>query len=45
MKMVGLIGAGNMGGAILRGVIDAGYLKQSQIIVCDASRRKMSFPV
>lgn len=41
MKMVGLIGAGNMGGAILRGVIDAGYLKQSQIIVCDASRRKM----
>lgn len=41
MRMIGLIGAGNMGSAILRGVIDAGYVKQSQILVCDASHRKM----
>lgn len=41
MKMIGLIGAGNMGGAILRGMIDAGYVKQSQVLVCDASHRKM----
>lgn len=41
MRMIGLIGAGNMGSAILRGVIDAGYVKQSQMLVCDASHRKM----
>ena len=41
MRKLGLIGAGNMGSAILRGVLDAGYLKQNQIVVCDASRRKM----
>lgn len=41
MRMLGLIGAGNMGSAILRGMLDAGYVKASQVAVCDASRRRM----
>lgn len=41
MKMVGLIGAGNMGSAILRGMLDANYVKPAQLTVCDASRRRM----
>ncbi len=38
---IGFIGAGNMGGAILRGMLDAGYIKASQAVVCDVSRRRM----
>lgn len=41
MKMLGFIGAGNMGGAILRGILDADYVKAGQITVCDTSRRRM----
>lgn len=41
MRTLGLIGAGNMGSAILRGMLDAGYVKASQMVVCDASRRRM----
>lgn len=41
MRTLGLIGAGNMGSAILRGMLDAGYVKASQVMVCDASRRRM----
>jgi len=37
---LGFVGAGNMGSAILRGVISDGYLKQSDVAVCDVSRRK-----
>lgn len=40
-KRVGFIGAGNMGSAILRGMLDAGYVKASQVAVCDTSRRKL----
>lgn len=42
MKRIGMIGAGNMGSAILRGMLDAGYVKQNQVCVCDTSRRKMA---
>lgn len=41
MKRVGLIGAGNMGSAILRGMLTADYLKQGDVAVCDTSRRKL----
>lgn len=41
MRTLGLIGAGNMGSAILRGMLDAGYMKPSQVVVCDKSRRRM----
>ena len=41
MRTLGLIGAGNMGSAILRGMLDANYMKASQVVVCDSSRRRM----
>ena len=41
MKRVGLIGAGNMGSAILRGMLAAEYLRPTDIAVCDVSRRKL----
>ena len=41
MKQIGMIGAGNMGSAILRGIVDAGYAKSSQLSVFDVSKRKM----
>lgn len=41
MKRIGLIGAGNMGSAILHGVIDAGFIKASQMVVCDHSQKRV----
>ncbi|MCH5285810.1 MAG: pyrroline-5-carboxylate reductase [Christensenellaceae bacterium] len=41
MKRVGLIGAGNMGSAILRGMLAADYLRPTDVAVCDVSRRKL----
>ena len=41
MRKIGLIGAGNMGSAILRGMIDAGYVKAAQVVVCDASQKRI----
>ena len=41
MRKIGLIGAGNMGSAILRGMINADYIKASQVIVCDKSEKRM----
>ena len=41
IRTIGMIGAGNMGSAILRGIVEASYVKASQIIVFDVSRRKM----
>lgn len=41
IRTVGMIGVGNMGSAILRGNVDAGYLKPSQICVFDVSSRKL----
>ena len=41
IQNIGMIGAGNMGSAILRGIVDAGYVKPAQVTVFDVSRRKM----
>ena len=41
MARIGIIGAGNMGSAILRGVLAADYLRPTDVAVCDVSRRKL----
>lgn len=41
IQSVGMIGTGNMGSAILRGVLDAGYIRANQLTVFDLSRKKM----
>lgn len=41
IRRLGMIGAGNMGSAILRGIVDAGYVKDSQITVFDVNRKKL----
>ncbi len=41
IRNIGMIGAGNMGSAILRGIVDAGYVKASQLTVFDVSGRKL----
>ena len=41
IRVIGMIGTGNMGSAILRGIVDANYVKPAQIIAYDASSRKM----
>lgn len=41
MRNIGIIGAGNMGSAILRGLIDSDYVKPQQIGICDASHKKI----
>ena len=41
INSIGFIGVGNMGSAILHGIVDSAYVKQSQIIAYDASVRKM----
>lgn len=38
---LGIIGAGNMGGAILRGIIEADYVRPSELLVFDISNRKL----
>ena len=38
---IGMIGAGNMGSAILRGMIEADYVKPSQLTAYDTNARKM----
>ena len=40
IRTIGMIGTGNMGSAILRGIVDAEYVKASQIIAYDASGRR-----
>ena len=42
INTIGMIGTGNMGSAILRGIVDASYVKASQIIAFDASSRRMN---
>lgn len=42
MRRIGFIGAGNMGGAILRGIIGVGYVHPSQIYVCDPNEDRLS---
>ena len=41
IRTIGLIGAGNMGSAIFRGIVDAGYVKPEQLTVYDVSKRKL----
>ena len=41
MRQVAIIGGGNMGGAIARGLINAGFLKPTQLFVCDKDRAKL----
>ena len=41
IRMIGMIGAGNMGSAILRGIVEAEYVRASQIIAYDTNRKKM----
>lgn len=41
MRRIGLVGAGNMGSAILRGMIGADFISASQVTVCDKNSRKL----
>lgn len=41
MRQIGFIGAGNMGSAIIRGVVQAGFMKPAQIMIWDTSRKRM----
>ena len=41
IKTIGMIGTGNMGSAILRGVVDAEYIRANQIIAFDVSRKRL----
>ena len=41
MKTIAVIGAGNMGSALIRGMIDTGYVKPEQLYVCDHQREKL----
>ena len=40
-KIIGFIGAGNMGGAIIRGLIESGKVNKAEIIVGDADKDRM----
>lgn len=40
IRKIGVIGAGNMGSAILRGIVESGYVKAGQITVYDVSRKR-----
>ena len=41
IETIGMIGTGNMGSAILRGIVDADYVKASQIVAYDTSSRRL----
>ena len=41
IQRIGMIGTGNMGTAILRGIVEAGYVRSSVINVYDASEKRM----
>ena len=41
INTIGMIGAGNMGSAILRGIVEADYVNAQQIISFDKSERRM----
>ena len=41
INMIGMIGTGNMGSAILRGIVEAEYVRASQIIAYDTNRKRM----
>jgi pyrroline-5-carboxylate reductase len=39
MKKIGMIGVGNMGGAILRGMIASGYVAKLLVLYANLKRR------
>ena len=41
IKTIGMIGTGNMGSAILRGIVEAAYVKASMIVAYDTSSRRL----
>ena len=41
IETIGMIGTGNMGSAILRGIVEADYVKAGQIVAYDTSTRRM----
>ena len=41
IQTIGMIGTGNMGSAILRGIVEADYVKASQIVAYDANSRRL----
>ena len=41
ISTIGMIGTGNMGSAILRGIVEAQYVKASQIVAYDTSSRRL----
>ena len=41
IQKIGMIGTGNMGTAILRGIVEAGYVRSSMITAYDASAKRM----
>ena len=41
IQTIGMIGTGNMGSAILRGIVEAEYVKADRIVAYDASSRRM----
>ena len=42
-KVVGIIGAGNMGEVLIRGLIESGKVKKTDIIACDANQERLSY--
>jgi pyrroline-5-carboxylate reductase len=42
-KVVGIIGAGNMGEVLIRGLIQSGKVKESDIIVSDVSQERLNY--
>lgn len=41
IRTIGMVGTGNMGSAILRGIVDAGYVRTNQIVAFDSSSRRL----
>jgi len=42
-KIIGVIGAGNMGEALIRGLIQSGKVKQTDVLVSDINRERLSY--
>ena len=40
-RTIGMIGTGNMGSAILRGIVEAEYVRASQVVAFDTNRKKL----
>jgi len=42
-KKIGLIGGGNMGEALIKGLLQSGHFETSQITVSDISRDRLNY--